>query len=247
MQKILRDIVFRTGMLRVYLLVMLMALYFLTWQQIVLGLFVGWIVAGIGISVVLHRYVSHKTFEFKNSFYKLISYMIAFMTGLGNPVVWASIHRQHHAFTDAVGDTQSPLQIGKLRTFFSMFEVPHNEWIDKHKQIMLEDKFNRFFTRHALILALVYPVLLYFLFGFDVFLVMIGIVIPVSLALQGYVNAFLHDDPIDQNGIYSKNIKGSLILFGENLHKEHHLNPNKPWYSNWDMGKYYIKLVGNTL
>jgi stearoyl-CoA desaturase (delta-9 desaturase) len=240
----LKDLIFRSGFFRIYIPVMLLAFYVLSLQQIAIGLFLGWLITGIGVSVVLHRYVSHRSFEFKNKTYKFISYLIAFMSGFGNPVVWASIHRQHHMSTDTKGDPQSPLQIGKLRTFLSMFEVPHNQQIDKQKEILLDDKFNNFYTRHYFILMLLYFASLYVLFGVDAFLIMVGIVIPTCISIQGYVNAFLHSDRIDEDGLYSKNIKGSLFLFGENLHKEHHKKPNKPWHSKWDLGKYYIQLVG---
>jgi fatty-acid desaturase len=240
----IKEFILRSGNLKFYFLALICAIYFLSIEQIIIGLVLGWLFSGIGISVVLHRYVSHKSFEFKNNFYKLISYIIAFMTGYGNPVVWASIHRQHHVVPDTIDDPQSPLQLGRLRTFLSMFEVQHNVWADKQKQLLLKDKFNKFFTEYYLWLTIAYPLSLFLVFGVDVMLIFIGIVTPVCIVLQGYINAFLHDEPADENGLHSKNIKGDLFWFGENLHKSHHIHPNRAWHTDWDLGKYYIKLVG---
>lgn len=226
---------------------MLMAFYFLSIEQIILGLILGWLIAGIGISVVMHRYISHKTFEFKNKFYKALSYIIAFMSGYCNPVAWGALHRQHHACPDSDEDPYSPMRAGKVKVFCSMFEMSHNEWIDKQKELLFRDKFNEFFTDSYTLLTIAYPILLYLIFGLDAVLIFIGIVVPVCIFLQGYINAFLHDEPVDSDGYYSKNMKGSLFWFGENLHKTHHITPNKSWQSNWDLGKYYIKLVGKNI
>lgn len=240
---ILKTIDYQKVALLFYLISFLFAIYFLSLEQILIALCIGWLISGIGLSVVLHRYVAHKTFEFKNNFYKLISYTIAFLTGLGNPVVWAVIHRQHHAITDKPGDPQSPLQIGKFKTFFSIFDIPENNWIDKQKEMLIKDPFNKFFSKYFVSLTVIYFSLIYLLFGIDVFLIFAGIVVPFAICYQGYVNTFLHSSPaID--GTFSKNMNGSVFWFGENLHKAHHQIPNRAWYCNYDPGKQYIKLVG---
>lgn len=242
--KIIKEIDYNKILLIFFLLSFLLACYNLSMPQILIGILIGWIVSGIGISVVLHRYVAHKTFEFKNNFYKLVSYIIAFLTGLGNPVIWALIHHQHHAITDKIGDPQSPLQIGKFKTFFSIFKVPSNDRTNKQKEILVRDPYNKFISKYFKQLTIFYFLILYFLFGSTMFLIFAGIVIPFSICYQGYVNAFLHAEP-ECDGVFSKNIKGGLFWFGENLHRDHHLTPNRAWYTEYDLGKYYIKLVGN--
>lgn len=228
-----------------YLLMFPFAIYHLSIGEIFLGLFIGWLCFGIGISVVLHRYVSHTSFEFKNSFFKILSYIFAFMSGFGDPIIWALIHRQHHRYTDSKLDTQSPLQIGKFRVFISAFEIPSGtEYINKQLQQLSSDKVNVFFAKYQILLLTIYPLVLYFLFGLKVFLILIGLAVPMAFVMQGYLNATLHDEPIEE-GIYSKNMQGSLFWFGENMHRFHHINSLKISHSKWDLAHYYIMMVGH--
>lgn len=237
----------RIFLMSLYLLMFPFAIYHLSMSEILLGLFIGWLCFGIGISAVLHRYVSHRSYEFKNQFFKIISYIIAFMSGLGDPIIWALVHRQHHRYTDTKLDTQSPLQIGKFRVFISAFEIPSGtEYINKQLQQLSSDKLNIFFAKYQILLLILYPALLYYFFGLNVFLILVGLSVPMAFVMQGYINATLHDQPLE-DGIYSKNMSGSLFWFGENLHKSHHINSKQIAHSDWDLAKYYILLVGNNI
>jgi len=236
----------RSFLIFFYILFFPIAIYHLTILELLIGFLIGWLCFGLGISVVLHRYVSHKSFEFKNNFYKTISYIMAFMSGMGDPIHWALIHRRHHRFTDKIGDTQSPLIIGKLKCFTSQFEIPSDRYNDIHYKQLSSDKFNYFFTHYQIPLLFLYPVLVYFMFGYNIFLMLIGIGVTVAIVMQGYINTFLHSDPIE-DGLYSKNMKGSLFWFGENLHRSHHINSRRHSNSEFDLAKYFIRLVGKDL
>ncbi len=236
----------RSVILLFYILLFPLALYHLSAVELLIGFIIGWIGFGVGISTVLHRYVSHKSFEFKNRFYKTISYIIAFMSGMGDPIHWALIHRRHHRFADRDGDTQSPLLIGKFRCFISQFDIPFDRYSEMHYTQLAADKFNYFFTRYQLWLLILYPIVIYLVFGYSVFLMLIGVSVTVSCAMQGYINAFLHSYPIEGE-IYAKNKIGSIFWFGENLHKSHHLSARSYSHSKFDLSRYYIKLVGKDI
>ena len=77
-----------------------------TWVDIMLFV-VMYAVTGIGVTVGYHRLFTHRSFET----FVPVRYALALMGGLsaqGAPIIWASQHRQHHAFPDEAGDPHSP-------------------------------------------------------------------------------------------------------------------------------------------
>jgi stearoyl-CoA desaturase (delta-9 desaturase) len=51
----------------------------------------------LGNWMTLHRYYSHKSFEFKNSLLQWIFTLLAILAGRGSPLGWTYLHRKHHA------------------------------------------------------------------------------------------------------------------------------------------------------
>lgn len=105
--------------------ILAVALLFLrrvTWTDfwIFLGMYIA---TGIGVTVGYHRLFTHRSFET----WRPIRYLLAVMGGMaaeGAPIIWASQHRQHHAFSDEPGDPHSPHVarnpglLGWLRSFW---------------------------------------------------------------------------------------------------------------------------------
>ena len=70
-------------------------------------LFVGYVLAGIGITVGYHRLFTHRSFET----YRALRYAFAILGQLaveGTVVSWVANHRKHHQFSDRPGDPHSP-------------------------------------------------------------------------------------------------------------------------------------------
>ena len=61
----------------------------------------------LGISMMLHRYYSHKSFKL-NSVIKWFFTVFAVLAGRGSPLGWVYIHRIHHATSDTEKDPHSP-------------------------------------------------------------------------------------------------------------------------------------------
>lgn len=59
-------------------------------------------------SIMLHRYYSHRMFDFRFSIVKWIFVVITLMSLRGSPIGWAYIHRLHHESTDNEQDPHSP-------------------------------------------------------------------------------------------------------------------------------------------
>jgi stearoyl-CoA desaturase (delta-9 desaturase) len=77
-----------------------------TWVDLSLFLAM-FFLTGIGVTVGYHRLFTHRAFET----HPWARYSLALMGGLsaqGAPIIWASQHRQHHAFPDEQGDPHSP-------------------------------------------------------------------------------------------------------------------------------------------
>jgi len=70
-------------------------------------LFVGYLVAGLGITVGYHRLFTHRSFQT----FRVVRYAFAILGQLaveGNVVSWVANHRKHHQFADRSGDPHSP-------------------------------------------------------------------------------------------------------------------------------------------
>jgi stearoyl-CoA desaturase (delta-9 desaturase) len=70
-------------------------------------LFVGYVLAGLGITVGYHRLFTHRSFQT----YRAVRYVFAVLgqTAVeGNVVSWVANHRKHHQFSDRSGDPHSP-------------------------------------------------------------------------------------------------------------------------------------------
>lgn len=68
---------------------------------------VGYLLAGLGITVGYHRLFTHRSFQT----FSCIRYAFAILGQLavqGNVVSWAANHRKHHQFADRSGDPHSP-------------------------------------------------------------------------------------------------------------------------------------------
>lgn len=70
---------------------------------------VGWIVTGgLGISVGLHRYFTHRSFETRKSVRAILA-VFESMAAQGPLLYWVALHRRHHECSDSDGDPHSPL------------------------------------------------------------------------------------------------------------------------------------------
>jgi stearoyl-CoA desaturase (Delta-9 desaturase) len=70
-------------------------------------LFVGYLLAGLGITVGYHRLFTHRSFQTSRA----VRYAFAILGQFaveGNVVSWVANHRKHHQFADRSGDPHSP-------------------------------------------------------------------------------------------------------------------------------------------
>ncbi|MBB5870449.1 stearoyl-CoA desaturase (delta-9 desaturase) [Allocatelliglobosispora scoriae] len=68
-------------------------------------------VAGLGITVGFHRYLTHGSFKAKRWLRVALAVAGSFAVQ-GSPTQWVADHRRHHAFSDNEGDPHSPWRFG---------------------------------------------------------------------------------------------------------------------------------------
>ena len=82
----------------------------LGWHDVILAV-AFYYIAGLGISVGLHRYFTHGSFKAVRGF--KIALAVAGSLAIEGPVItWVADHRRHHKYSDKDGDPHSPWRFG---------------------------------------------------------------------------------------------------------------------------------------
>lgn len=113
----------------------------------------------IGVTVVLHRYFSHKAFS-TSRFFQFVLALFGSLTLIRGPIRFAAAHRHHHRHSDTALDAHSPNDgfwwsyVGWLMSqeFVSLGKTGAKD-LRKYKELVLLD---RFYWLPALLLASVF-------------------------------------------------------------------------------------------
>lgn len=80
-----------------------------------------WLASTVGNSIMLHRFYTHRVINMPRWLeYLLLPFTI--ILGIGSPITYAAIHRQHHRNCDDVTDPHSPHQLGKFAVYSGLWE-----------------------------------------------------------------------------------------------------------------------------
>ena len=192
-----------------------------------LYLFLGWITfCGLGSAVILHRYVSHRTFKLKNWLRKPLLFLSTLCIQ-GSPLWWAAVHRgMHHENADKEGDPHSPKD-GLLHAYIGWIHSKKVTEIktDKIRDI-IKDKFHIWLYRynnHIIWSTFILGCLINFEFTLWFW------IIPAAWSYhqESLVNVLCHTGKIGYKS-YSTNDKAvniplfALLTWGQALHNNHH-------------------------
>lgn len=190
----------------------------------------------IGVSLTLHRYYSHKSFEFKSSIVKWICTTIAILAGRGSPLGWVYVHRLHHAYSDQDKDPHSPHNLG-----FKLFGFKHIEdHSGKMKVFLVKDLMTK---EHVFINKWYFGLItawLVFLSLINIELVYFAWILPVMLVQlsQNCFNYFAHMHGyrnFENRDTSTNNLWLWPFIWGDAWHNNHHSNASaistkvKPW------------------
>ena len=201
-------------------------LYF-GWQYLLWIIPISLLIYHIGHSVFMHRHLSHGQFDFSNRA-TYILHLIAIMTNMGKLPGYVAIHQQHHATSGTDHDPHEWRKVGFWKIFFSEWHVEYSP-INKKRLIRtfrLTPYMKQMTNNHYKIMTFMMPI-----FGG-----IIGMcwwwkqfsVIAVHLDFGDLTNRRGEDTSSDNKWLWP-------IMWGDELHTQHHLYPNKEKLSNFDL------------
>lgn len=208
----------------------------------------------VSVTLFLHRSQAHKGIEF----HPILSHFMRFWLWLTTGMItrqWVAIHRKHHRFSDAEGDPHSPhvhgfwnilgrgvmyyVREGKnTQTIISYGKGTPNDWIER--------KLYTPYNFYGILLMLVIDLLFFGPWG----LLIWGIQLAwIPFWAAGVINGVGHwfgyknGDTRDQS---TNIVPWGILIGGEELHNNHHINPASPklsrrWFE-FDIGWMWFKL-----
>ena len=209
----------------------------------------------ISVTLYLHRNQAHRGVEF----HPVISHFMRAWLWLTTGMVtkqWVAIHRKHHRFTDQPDDPHSPVHYGIKRVLFKGAGLYHMASKDKTMiqqygvgtpDDWIERNLYTLHSRLGILLMLVIDLLFFGPWGFIVWGVQM-LWIPFWAA--GVINGIGHWIGY-RNGETKDNSRNispwGIIVGGECLHNNHHLDPANPklsrkWFE-FDAGWFYIRIL----
>lgn len=196
----------------------------------VLGFYI--LVSWLGIQAGSHKLFTHKSWEPRYSWVKYLVAIISCFGMMGGPVIWASMHRWHHANSDTDKDPHSP-NSGLIHAYAGWLlnpPLPPMTIVKDHIRDHLLIKIDKY-CREIVLIGIVCLMLVDYSIAFSLMLAM-----SITFHLEMLVNTFLHSK---KEGTWSSrnNIWLSLVAGGSTLHKNHHDNP-----ANFTFSKYWYEL-----
>lgn len=191
-----------------------------------LSLVLGWIVIeGIGVAVILHRYVSHRAFVERPGL-KPILLWISCLSLQGSPLGWAAVHRgSHHRYSDTEKDAHTP-----TKGWWYAWHMWLHDWDKyfnpKYAIDLLKDPMHTFFAKHYVaVIAVTYAV--FALIDWQILLW--GLMVPAALSLymESNINVFCHSPKFGYRNFETKDQSRNVtflawITWGQGWHNNHH-------------------------
>jgi len=208
----------------------------------------------ISVTLYLHRCQSHRGVEFHPALAHAMRFWLWLTTGMTTKA-WVAIHRKHHAFTEKPEDPHSPQIHGILTVLFkgaflyaqaakdekmvNLYGVgTPSDWLEQ-----------RVYTPYPWLGILLMLIIDLLLFGPTGFLMWGVQMLWIPFWAAGVINGLAHwwGYRNGETRDTSRNlVPWAIIVGGEELHNNHHLNPASPklsikWWE-FDIGWLYIRM-----
>jgi stearoyl-CoA desaturase (delta-9 desaturase) len=127
----------------------------LSWRDVAIAV-VMYAVAGLGVTVGFHRYLTHRSFNTSRPI-RVILAIAGSLAIESSPIQWVADHRRHHRFSDKEGDPHSPWRYGNsVGALTKGFVYSHVGWLydwEKTDEIkyapeLIADRDVNFVSRH---------------------------------------------------------------------------------------------------
>jgi stearoyl-CoA desaturase (delta-9 desaturase) len=225
-------------------------LYDISWMEV--SSFLGsYLIVGLGVSLGLHRYFSHRSFQPKR-------WIVLFLAASGSMALqgsilrWVADHRRHHAHTDVFGDPHSPHPVvtggteeGRLRRFFHahfgwMFDDTVTDYavyardLLQNPMIMTFHRTRWLWASASLLLPCIYGFLLggashawgCFLIGGCLRTTILHNVVWAVNSV-GHTSGYQNFPDANRS---TNNFLLALLTFGDGWHNNHHRFPRSAWH-----------------
>ena len=207
------------------------------------------------VTLYLHRSQAHRAVKF----HPVVSHFMRAWLWLTTGMVtrqWVAVHRKHHRFCEQAQDPHSPVHYGIGRVLFKGALLYHEaskdkEMVDAYGRGTPDDWIERnVYTPHSRLGIGILLVFNLICFGWVGAIIWTVQMLWIPLTAAGIINGVGHwwgyrnGDTKDQ----SRNIVPiGILIGGEELHNNHHLDPASPklssrWFE-FDIGWFYIRLL----
>ena len=205
------------------------------------------------VTLYLHRGQAHRGIIFNPVFEHFIRFWLWLTTGM-NTKQWVAVHRKHHAFTETENDPHSPATYGILQVLFGGAFLYHNAVKDERMVQQFgvgtpDDTMEKFYSKYTLWGVMLMLWIDLFLFGIVGFIIWGVQMIWIPFWAAGVVNGISHWKGY-RNGTTKDNSRNicpiGIIIGGEELHNNHHLDPANPklslrWFE-FDIGYFWLRI-----
>jgi stearoyl-CoA desaturase (Delta-9 desaturase) len=206
------------------------------------------------VTLYLHRGVTHKGLQFSPVLEHFMRFWLWMTTGMVTKQ-WVAIHRKHHRYSDKDGDPHSPHVYGIWNVLFKGASFYHSaskdtKMVDTYGSGTPDDWVeNNIYSKHSKLGVSLMMIINIMLFGW-IGIILWGIqMIWIPFWAAGVVNGIGHWLGY-RNGVTkdsSNNLSPwGIIIGGEELHNNHHLDPANPklsrkWFE-FDIGWMWFKI-----
>ena len=204
-----------------------------TWWQWLIAFFVFFLNGCLGMTMVYHRLLSHKSWNCPRPL-EILFALFATIGLTGPAISWVAIHRKHHSHMDTEKDPHAPKHKGWFWAHFLSMYAPVDPRYAAH---LLRDKFYVFQHRWYFEICLTYGIILYLI---DPAAVIYAWLAPAAILWNAGSSIV---STSHRNGKVNNDLSLALLVWGEGYHDEHHKNAGKKRFGKWDLGGKLIELI----
>jgi sn-1 stearoyl-lipid 9-desaturase len=233
------------------------ALFFFSWTNFLVALFLYWVAGSLGIGMGYHRLLTHRGYKTP----KWVEYFLTTCATLaleGGPIFWVATHRIHHQHSDKEGDPHSPIDgkwwahIGWILMGKSMHH--DSETLAHYVPDLAKDKFHVWITKYHYVPMITLGLALLTVGGLPFLLWGVFLRTVVGLHTTWLVNSATHSWGSRRFATRDRSTNSwwvALLTWGEGWHNNHHAQPvaarhGLRWYEidfNW-YGIWTLKMLG---
>lgn len=214
------------------------------------GIAFGWVFHWIVGSVIIHRYITHRTFKVNRVIHHIFT-LLSTIAYAGSSLAWASMHRIHHVTSDTDKDPHSPKQYSWLQLLSLSVNIKDRDVELLNCKDLLVDRLHLFCHKYYAWINLAFIIGL----GAISLTALIGFWIGIAYHVIGiFFSTYVYHNKLpfqyrshDTRDNSYNNLISTLFFHGEAYHNNHHHNPSavsnaEKWYE-FDLNKVIIHII----